>query len=287
MTTLLAATDLSDLARRAAERAALLASQMDARLELYHVVEGDLLDQLRQLMGLEAAPIEARLLDEARGDLAVLAELIGGNPVPAVAVGQGFPPVAIAERAEQIGADLVLLGARGAGFLRRALLGATAERLLRKGTRAMLVVRREADVPYRRVLLPVDLSAVSERAIAAALTYAPGAEIILFHAYEVPFEGKLRYAGVEEANVEHYRQLARQQAVTRLATLAEACGLANARRLVGQGAADTLVLEQADLQAPDLIVVGKHGRHVAEELLLGSVTKHVLAEANCDVLVIR
>lgn len=36
----------------------------------------------------------------------------------------------------------------------------------------------------------------------------------------------------------------------------------------------------------DLITVGKHGAHIAEELLLGSVTKHVLAESQCDVLVI-
>ena len=36
----------------------------------------------------------------------------------------------------------------------------------------------------------------------------------------------------------------------------------------------------------DLIVVGKHGTHITEELLLGSVTKHVLAEAQGDVLVV-
>ena len=47
--------------------------------------------------------------------------------------------------------------------------------------------------------------------------------------------------------------------------------------------------DQIDLLAQvdaDLLVVGKHGSHIAEELLLGSVTKHVLAEAQGDVLVI-
>ena len=39
-------------------------------------------------------------------------------------------------------------------------------------------------------------------------------------------------------------------------------------------------------QADDLIVIGKHGLQVMEELLLGSVTKHVLAESQCDVMVI-
>jgi nucleotide-binding universal stress UspA family protein len=36
----------------------------------------------------------------------------------------------------------------------------------------------------------------------------------------------------------------------------------------------------------DPLVVGKHGAHIAEELLLGRVTRHVLAESQCDVLVI-
>ena len=43
--------------------------------------------------------------------------------------------------------------------------------------------------------------------------------------------------------------------------------------------------EQEVEQACDLIVVGKHGRSVMEDLLLGSVTSHVLTESVGDVLV--
>ncbi|HYN60231.1 MAG TPA: universal stress protein [Rubrivivax sp.] len=35
----------------------------------------------------------------------------------------------------------------------------------------------------------------------------------------------------------------------------------------------------------DLVVLGKHGQSTAEDLLLGSVSKHVLAEGSTDVLV--
>ena len=45
------------------------------------------------------------------------------------------------------------------------------------------------------------------------------------------------------------------------------------------------VMEQAEHYGCDLISVGKHGAGFTEELLLGSVTRHVLDEAGMDVLV--
>ncbi|MEO8250654.1 MAG: universal stress protein [Burkholderiales bacterium] len=45
------------------------------------------------------------------------------------------------------------------------------------------------------------------------------------------------------------------------------------------------MVEQEQEQACDLIVIGKHGRSMVEELLVGSVTSHVLAESAGDVLV--
>ena len=45
------------------------------------------------------------------------------------------------------------------------------------------------------------------------------------------------------------------------------------------------VLEQEQAFDCDLIVMGKHGKNLLEELIVGSVTKKVLAESQCDVLV--
>ena len=56
------------------------------------------------------------------------------------------------------------------------------------------------------------------------------------------------------------------------------------RTSVIHGATALRVLEQEEELGADLIVLGKHGADMTEELLLGSVTKHVLAHARCDVL---
>jgi nucleotide-binding universal stress UspA family protein len=51
------------------------------------------------------------------------------------------------------------------------------------------------------------------------------------------------------------------------------------------GNATRHIIEQEQEEDCDLIVLGKHGQSKFEELLLGSVTKHVLAESTCDVVV--
>jgi nucleotide-binding universal stress UspA family protein len=84
-----------------------------------------------------------------------------------------------------------------------------------------------------------------------------------------------------------YRIAARQEALEQLQTYAAAAGLAaetvRFRVLHGDASMSIQTLEQ-ELDC-DLIIMGKHGQGVLEELLLGSVTKHILAESSCDVLV--
>jgi len=55
---------------------------------------------------------------------------------------------------------------------------------------------------------------------------------------------------------------------------------------VRHGDASQQIIAMEQEYDTDLIVVGKHGTNFSEDLLLGSVTKHVLAESQCDVLVV-
>lgn len=287
--TLLAATDLSAPARHAAQRAALLARETGARLELAHVLEQAALDELRRWFGAEAETLQARIREQAREALAQLAADIGA-PL-GVSAGEHLLEGAVLERiaaeADRLDASLLIVGARGAGFMRHWLLGATAERLLRKTRRPILVVKQPARDAYRSVLVPVDFSTWSQAAMRLAQAVAPRAEIVLLHTCEAPFESKLRFAGVPEETIRRYRAEARRAALPRLHQAAAEAGLAEAdwRAIVVHGDAALCILEQEEEQGADLIVLGKHGAGMTEELLLGSVTKHVLAHARGDVLV--
>jgi nucleotide-binding universal stress UspA family protein len=285
---ILAATDFSAPARQAADRAARLAHETDAPLSLMHVLSGGALNELRQWLGVGHA-LEQQLQDHAAQQLQQLAdELQATRHVPVRMVrASGTPIDEIVREADALQAALLVLGARGEGFLRRMVLGSTSERLLRRTRRPLLVVRQTPHEAYRRVLLALDFSPWSVHAVAAARRVAPHAHFVLLNAFQVPFEGKLRFAGVDAATIEHYRQRARADANQRVRALAQGAGLRSGQwePCVVEGDASMCIVEQEAQHGCDLVVLGKHGQSVTEDLLLGSVTKHVLAEGSADVLV--
>ncbi|MFZ5484767.1 MAG: universal stress protein [Pseudomonadota bacterium] len=286
---LLALTDFSAPARHAAERAASLAAELGARLDLLHVLETGALEELKRLFADEPDGLDERLRQQARDALTDLAAEIGtaNGLSPGILLAEGAPMATIVERADALDADLLVLGVHGANYMRHWILGATAERLLRKTRRTLLAVRELPRGPYRSILVPVDFSAGSPRLVRLARALAPRARLTLLNVYQVPFESNLRLAGVEEARIQHHRIAASQAAHVKLHLLAEAAGLApdSYTAVVVHGDAASRILEQEEEQDADLIAIGKQGLGLAEDLLLGSVTKHVLAEARCDVLI--
>lgn len=288
--TILAATDLSAAARLACERAVRLASACDARLELQHVVNTGALDSLRLLFASQPDDLQQRLLDEAREELrSLLAELhdgLGGSANLHLGIGNVVNE--ITRQADALDADLLVLGAHGSSLVRDLIVGSTTERMLRRTGRPLLVVRRPAPRGYRQVLIPVDFSARSLKAIEVARRLAPKAALVLLHTFEVPFEGRLRHAGVSEQELAALRASAQREGETRMAELIARAGLPAAalHSLVLYGDPSVQILEHERLQGSELIVIGKRGQNSLEDLLLGSVTKHILSQAQSDVLVI-
>ena len=163
----LAATDFSPHARHAADRAARIARANGAALSLLHVMPGPALTQLRTWLGDDTAA-EARLREAVQAQVNELAQRLRTEEQVAVdaLVEEGPTLEATLQAAERLDAQLIAVGARGAGFARRFVLGSTAERLIRRTTRPVLVVRQTPHERYRRVLVAVGRSS-NGRLIAA------------------------------------------------------------------------------------------------------------------------
>jgi len=281
------ATDLSADAGAALRRAVMLASAHGSSLEVLHVLGEQSLEALRRwvpdplgvgerLVGAVREELERSAGDAARGSgVRIDTRVVLGDVVESI-----LENVATA--------DLLVVGAHGTNPLKTLMLGTTAERLAGRCATPMLVVRVSPERPYSNVLVAVDLLPGSEETMAAALGFAGAATLTAVHAYDVPFESMLGRAGVDRALIEDHRKSARREALEKIAALSRSVS-GDAKRFGavaerGHRAA-TLVNLQRELGA-DLIVVRKRARSLAEGLILGSVTRHVLSEATSDVLLI-
>lgn len=286
---ILAATDLSAPSRHAVDRAYRLAAERKWPLHLVHAIAPGIFDELQAMLGADAPSLDAAAAADAHARMATL----NGDPqhargvVASCEVLHGTPLDSIVRRADEIDAGLLVLGARGEGFLRQLTLGSTASRLLRKTRHPVLVVKQPPHESYRRALVTIDFSPASLAALRQVRQLAPDVELVLLHAVEIPFEGKMQYASVDPGIIQQYRIRAQLEGMRKLRDLArrEALPDADTQLLALHGDAPRLILEQEQEQDCDLIVVGKRGVNMLEELLLGSTTKHVLMESQGDVLV--
>jgi len=287
---ILAATDLSAPSLHAVHRGFLLARQSGARYSVMHALGLGALDALRDMLGGDTTDLAQKIAEEARARLAlVVTDPARSKGLSAsVHVANEAALAAVPAHADAIAADLVVMGARGSGFLRHLLPGSTVSNLLRKLRRPVLVVKQAPRGDYRQLLVAVDFSPTSEMALRAARAIAPEAGLVLLHTVDLPFEGKLHFAGVSEGVIQQYLVDARQRALPRLHALAAAAGLAptDYSAIVVHGDAAQLIALLEQEHDCDLIVMGKHGTHATEELLLGSVTQRVLDESQADVLVV-
>jgi len=284
---IVAATDFSSDAEKAVQRASLLASQLGVRLELLHVVSESSLDAVREWVR-SPPDVADRIVADARHVLeeraASIAERTGLQVSAHVAVGAVSRKIL----SDCSRAGMLVVGAHGLNVLGEAILGSTAERVVGRYRGPLLVVRGPAQEDYRNVLVAVDLLAGSDHVLATAGRIAPGARLSVIHAYDVSFEGALHRAGVSQKEIDEHRAQAFQKALQAIAALAEKA-VAERRVLpvVERGDPARLIVEHQRSLGADLVVVGKRRRPAAEALLLGSVTRRVLAAAGADVLVLQ
>jgi nucleotide-binding universal stress UspA family protein len=278
--TIVAATDFSEDAGNAVRRAAMLASRHGMAFELIHVVSAASLDALREWVPPGCAD---RLVADAQRLLDEAARAAGGRAKPRLAVGDVLEEL-LAACAR---ASLLVVGAHGLNPLRDAILGTTAERLVGRCTAPILVVRTAPKAEYRHVLAALDLLPGSARLVEAAVRIAPGALIAAAHAYDVPFEGALQRAGVEQTRIERHRAEAAAKARSEIEALGAAAGANGIVPVIERAHAARHVVESQRRLGADLVVIGKRSRSAFESFLLGSVTRHVLADVDVDVLVVN
>jgi nucleotide-binding universal stress UspA family protein len=143
---------------------------------------------------------------------------------------------------------------------------------------------------FKKILVPTDGSALADRAasVAAQLAKSVNAQVVGVYVID-PFP----YIGIGDASaagLQSYLSEARGSADRALVKLAQTCsaeGVDCASDTIERNVVYEGVIETAQAEGCDLIVMGSHGRQGIKALILGSVAQKVLTHAKVPVLIVK
>lgn len=147
---------------------------------------------------------------------------------------------------------------------------------------------------YSRILIATDGSDLAGQAVDHGLRLAKalGASVVIvtvtefWSALEMAQESRTGRRDV----IQHYEAAAAQSARMILddaARRAEAAGVAHEERHVPDARPAEGIMDTAELESCDLIVMASHGRRGIQRMLIGSQTAEVIALSKTPVLVLR
>jgi nucleotide-binding universal stress UspA family protein len=197
----------------------------------------------------------------------------------------------IVTQAEEIGAGLIVIGSRGLGGVRRALMGSISDSVVRHAHCPVLVVRKvqreemESVFPTR-ILLATDGSEEAELALWTAVDLASSTNSEL-HIATAGWPDIPEYVELLEEAHQRLEREAKQTLDEQVKKIEQAGGVAakahfRMERLPGQE-----ITHLADEVDAGLIVMGSRGLGGMRRLLLGSVSDSVVRHGHCPVLIVR
>ncbi len=276
---ILAAIDLSDINKVIVDWAFSLAQAFDASLDMVYVqpeLETPILE-ITDLLAKSMADLRRELAEEEMERIRELAEQRGLKNVQTVIL-QGTEEDQICQYAQQHGDDLILIGFCGEGGCRD--LGTIAYRILVRSQIPVLVLPALPRREIQKILVPIDLSPLSERALGVAIQWADrfGAELHVLHIIEL-HESLAKHETIERIKSQVI------DLMNRWVTSRQAISFTP--HVERRFSAVPGILDFIQETQPDLVVMASHGRSGVSKWFIGSVSERVLRATDRPVLVVK
>lgn len=190
----------------------------------------------------------------------------------------GRPPIVLNDAVAQRGGGMIVLGGKHHSTLGRWLGGSTSHNMVRAAAVPVLVTAGEPDVT--RVLVAVDVSPAAKPTLELAERYAAlfGAQLRAISVME-PLPVVPEAPPVDMGD---YYRMWEEMLQRDVWPLLRAPG---SETMVRHGTVIDTLLREAHEWRADLLVLGSHGKNLAQRVLLGSVTEQLLNHLPTSVLV--
>lgn len=199
---------------------------------------------------------------------------------------EGAPAECILSVAQEVEADLILMGARGLGQIQELMLGSVSHRVVTHASCPVLIIKSPL-TDIKKILLPLQDFEDVERVkrFLAKHPFHAQVDITLFTV--VPIPRSIFRAGVSASESKIQQALESAETFIDKAVGDLKSTSYSVTGLVGMGAPAETILEQESEAKPDLIAMGVHHPSAVSQVLLGSVSHTVFHRSGGPVLVIR
>jgi nucleotide-binding universal stress UspA family protein len=260
-----------------------IAARHDVTLTIVHIV--DLPDHAASPSMINTFRGQAKLVALDRIEAAL--RRLGIDPCKtAIKIEAGSPALRLVEMCDVLNPALVVMRARNKPWIVKKLLGSTTEKLIAAGTVPLLVLRQAVGKPYGRVLLAIDGPDTAPQALSFVAALLPDAALHMVQAVQVgrQLEEAMLRVGLPRSDLTAHHDVLVQDAENHLRALAAVLvPRATWQVLPGEPAAELArATKGADV---DLISLGPNRSGLIQRTFIGSVTRHLLRDAACDVLV--
>ena len=193
----------------------------------------------------------------------------------------GNPAECILEKADELGAGLIVLGIHQHGTMEQVLGENTATQVVSKSPVPVIGLTRDASALPKRIMVAVDFGRASEEAANLAANLADrGGTVILVHIqlpYPIVEEGDEGAALVQREGV--------HAAFERLAKKISSGRKIRVERVLKSGDPAAALISVAGSIKPDLIAIARQRHHFITRLMLGSTSRRLLRSGRWPMLV--
>jgi nucleotide-binding universal stress UspA family protein len=277
---ILLAIDFSKSSDNLIKNAINIAKTFESGIILIHILPGDIKNEKVRKMIKDVAESQLQQINER-------IEKEGVKTEPAILkFGKHFDEIIHVANKKNV--NLIMIGAGEKIKKDLFKLGTTAEKLVRRSDKPVLVLKKNSDLKsVKRILCPVDFSVESRLALNNAINIARryNAKLYILNVSE-PInlsykELKLKWKDINELN--------RKDLEVEMSSFLKDFNLIDVKweSFVKTGDPSQKILKLIKKKETDLLVMGSSGKSSIHRMIMGSVTEKVIREVPCSFLTLK
>ncbi|KTC83413.1 universal stress protein [Legionella cincinnatiensis] len=279
---LLIASDFSKHADWALQRAIDLAKSNQAKIHFLHVITSPLSRIVpssdMELLS-EKKEIEEQILKKLKDNTY--------KPFTNAAVVWGRASEEIVRYSDENHCELIVVGAHGRYYINEYVLGTTSSSVISQSHVPVLLIKKEPDFAYNRIVIATDLTEASKETVQFTFNRFPKAIFQLLHIINIHNQQFFNPTDISEEFVDP-KQPKTKSIFEKLDDFLNQCQVDKSKfekKIMGGYYADCIIRQTQKWNA-DLLAFGTQSKSRLHYLLMGSVAKRILHLSTVDMLAI-